>query len=76
MAETSVFNSNGIQVIRLPKPVAFPDYVKKVEIIVLGRSRLVVPAEESWDAWFDGEGVSADFMREHDQPQVQRRDSF
>jgi antitoxin VapB len=76
MAKASVFKSNKSQAIRLPKPVAFPDAVKSVEIIVHGRSRLVVPAGEGWDTWFNGEGVSDDFMEERDQPPAQRRDSF
>jgi antitoxin VapB len=76
MTKASVFKSNKSQAIRLPKPVAFPDAVKSVEIIVHGRSRLLVPAGEGWDSWFDGEGVSDDFMVERDQPSGQRRDDF
>ncbi len=29
--------------------------VKKVEIIAIGRTRIITPAGESWDSWFDGE---------------------
>jgi antitoxin VapB len=28
-----------------------------------------VPAGESWDSWFDGDGPSDDFMLERDQPE-------
>jgi len=76
MAESTVFKSNKTQAIRLPKPVAMPDSVKKVTIIKLGRARLITPAGEAWDSWFDGESVSADFMQERDQPEVQERDKF
>ena len=76
MTKANVFKINKSQAIRLPKPVAFPDAVKQVEIIVHGRSRVVVPAGEAWDAWFDGEGVSDDFMEERDQPSMQRRKSL
>jgi len=48
----------------LPKPVALPDSVKKIDIVVLGNSRLIATAGESWYSWFDGPGVSDDFMRE------------
>ena len=48
----------------------------KVEIIAIGRTRIITPAGESWDSWFDGENVSADFMDIRDQPAMQERESF
>ena len=71
MEQSTVFKSNKSQAIRLPKPVALPESVKKVDIVVLGKSRLISPAGESWDSWFDGIGVSDDFMLERDQPMQQ-----
>jgi antitoxin VapB len=56
--------------------VAFPEGVKKVDIIPMGHARLVVPVGSSWDSWFEGEGVSDDFMSERDQPADQQRDEF
>jgi len=51
--------------VRLPKPVALPESITDVEIIAIGNTRLIVPAGESWDAWFDDEdGVTDDFMQE------------
>lgn len=76
MERASVFKSNKSQAVRLPKPVALPDDVKKVDIIPLGRARLIVPAGEAWDSWFDGEGVSDDFMSEREQPEDQERVSL
>lgn len=76
MESASVFKSNKSQAIRLPKPVALPESVKKVEIIVLGRARLIVPAGEAWDSWFEGEPVSSDFMETRDQPKDQEREAF
>ena len=76
MAEGSVFRSNRSQAVRLPKSVAFPDEVKKVDVIVLGNARLLAPAGEAWITWFDGPGVSEDFMRERDQPADQERSSL
>jgi len=76
MRQSTVFKSNKSQAIRLPKPVALPESVKKVDIITIGNTRLIAPAGEGWDSWFDGEGVSDDFMSERDQPRQQGRDNF
>lgn len=76
MERAGVFVSNKSQAVRLPKAVALPESVKQVDIIVLGRARLIVPAGEVWDSWFEGEGVSDDFMNERDQPEHQERESF
>ena len=75
MERSTVFKSHKSQAVRLPKPVAFPDTVKRVDIIPLGRGRLLVPADEAWDSWFDGEGVTGDFMDEREQPSTQERAS-
>lgn len=68
MERTGIFKSNNSQALQLPKSVAYPDSVKKVDIVMLGRARIITPAGESWDAWFDGEGVSDDFMARREQP--------
>lgn len=74
--ETSVFLSNRSQAVRLPKAVALPEHVKRVEVIAVGRTRIITPAGESWDEWFDGNNASADFMDNREQPSVQERESF
>jgi antitoxin VapB len=74
MERARVFKSNKSQAVRLPKAVALPDSVTLVDVIALGRARLLVPAGEAWDSWFEGEGVSADFMSDRDQPPAQGRD--
>ena len=76
MESSTVFKSNKSQAVRLPKPVALPDSVKKVNIIKLGRARLITPAGEGWDSWFAGKGVSADFMTDRDQPEAQQREDL
>ena len=76
MAKSSVFMKNTSQAVRLPKPVALPESVKKVDIVKVGRARVITPAGESWDVWFDREGVSEDFMPERDQPADQERESL
>ncbi|MDQ2077486.1 type II toxin-antitoxin system VapB family antitoxin [Marinimicrobium sp. ABcell2] len=74
MEQSKLFKSNQSQAVRLPKPVALPATVKKVDIIALGRSRLIAPAGEAWESWFEADGVNADFMPEREQPQDQERD--
>lgn len=73
---TTLFLSNRTQAVRLPKAVSFPEGVKEVEVIAIGKSRLITPAGESWDSWFDGEYVSADFMSSREQPAEQEREGF
>lgn len=74
--ETTVFLSNRSQAVRLPKAVALPDDVKHVEIVAVGRTRIISPAGESWDAWFDGDVVTTDFMSTREQPETQVREDF
>ena len=76
MAKSTVFMNNKSQAVRLPKPVALPKSVKKVDIVKAGRARVITPAGESWDAWFDREGVSEEFMLEREQPGDQERESL
>ena len=74
VAQSTIFKSNKSQAVRLPKPVALPDGIRKVEIIKLGRARLIVPAGESWDVWFERKGASEDFLSDREQPEHQERE--
>lgn len=74
--QASIFKSNQSQAVRLPKVVAFPEDVKKVEVIVQGDSRLLVPVEQVWDTWFDNVDMPEDFMVDREQPAMQERESF
>lgn len=77
MERANLFKSNKSQAVRLPKGVAYPESVKQVDIVAIGRTRLIAPAGESWDAWFDDAGVSQDFMAHRDQPPAgQRREAL
>jgi len=76
MAKTRLFKSNKTQAVRLPKSVAFDPGVEEVEILVVGESRIITPANRSWAAWFTGETVSGDFMVQREQPEPQERDTF
>ena len=76
MEQGAVFQSNRSQAVRLPKAAALPEDVKRVDIVVVGRTRILTPAGESWDSWFDSEGVTADFMTQREQPSDQEREAF
>jgi antitoxin VapB len=74
--KTKIFKSNRSQAVRLPMEVAFPESVKDVEITAIGNKRLIAPAGQSWDEWFNAPGVSKDFMTERKQPEDQRRETL
>jgi antitoxin VapB len=76
MEQSTLFKSNRSQAVRLPKAVALPEDVKRVDVIAIGRTRIITPAGESWDSWFEGDGVSDDFMCDREQPADQFRESF
>lgn len=73
---TKIFKSNKSQAVRLPKAVELPESVTEVSIVAIGNKRIITPATESWDDWFDNPQVSADFMEEREQPADQLRDSL
>ena len=76
MEKASVFKSNRSQAVRLPKSVALPDDVKRVDVVAVGRTRIITPEGTSWDEWFEGDRVSDDFMVERDQPAEELREGF
>lgn len=76
VTHTTIFKTNRSQAVRLPKADAFPDNIKPVEVIAVGRKRIIVPAGESWDDWFEGPSVSQDFMEDREQPKGQDREVF
>jgi len=66
MTSSTVFTtSNRSQAVRLPTPVAFPEDVHQVDILKIGRSRVIVPKGRRRDDLFlSGPPVSEDFMSE------------
>ena len=72
-ARTRLFRNNKSQAVRLPKAVELPESVSEVAI---GNKRIITPAEESWDEWFDNPQASEDFMIERDQPEDQHREQL
>ena len=72
--KTRIFKSNRSQAVRLPQNVAMPESVKDVEIIKAGNKRIIMPAGQSWEDWFNTPGVSGDFMESREQPEDQNRE--
>ncbi|WP_455923722.1 AbrB/MazE/SpoVT family DNA-binding domain-containing protein [Pseudomonas putida] len=68
MDQDAVFQRSRSQDVRLSKAVALPTDVSRA----VGHARMV----ESWDSWFDGEGVMDDSMVLRDQPGQQERERF
>jgi antitoxin VapB len=75
MTTSTVFTSNRSQAVRLPKAVAFPADVHQVDILKIGRGRLIVPQGKRWEDLFRaGPRASDDFMVEREQPQTEERE--
>jgi len=75
MTSSTVFISNRSQAVRLPKAVAFPDDVHQVDILKIGRSRVIVPKGRRWDDLFvSGPRVSDDFLSDRVQPAAEERE--
>lgn len=74
MSRSTVFKSNKTQAVRLPKAVALPDHVKRVDVIAQGSARVIVPAGGSWAEFFAGPRLDDDFLSDRSQPLPQRRD--
>jgi len=77
LTSSTVFTSNRSQAVRLPKAVAFPADVHQVDILKIGRSRVIVPRGQRWDDLFaNGPRVSEDFLAERAQPEMEAREGF
>ena len=77
MTRSTVFTSNRSQAVRLPKAVAFPADVHQVEIVKVGRSRVISPRGKRWDDLFEsGPRASEDFMSGREQPAAEDRETF
>ena len=73
---STLFTLNKSQAIRIPKKIAFPNHVETVRVVRLGNSIILTPTNESWNSWFEGPGVSEDYMTHREQPQDQEREDF
>ena len=75
MTTATVFLNNRSQAVRLPKAVAFPPGVDKVEVRVEGASRVLTPVVSSWAEWArTRQCVDPDFLADRDQGEWDVRD--
>ena len=72
MVKTALFQTNRSQAVRLAKDVAFPPGVHEVSVLRDGNRRVIVPANATWDDFFDAPGIDI----EREQPPVQEREAF
>lgn len=74
MSRSTVFTLNRSQAVRLPKAVAFPDDVRDVEVIVVGKSRVITPVGQRWTDFFEnGPFATDDFdVGPRDEPPQER----
>ncbi len=77
MSTGSVFVNNRTQAVRLPADARFPDWVKQVNVRVVGKDRVLSPVESSWDSFFlSDDQVSDDFMEERAPLEQSEREAF
>jgi len=77
VTSSRVFTSNRAQAAPVPKAVAFADDVKRVDILKVGHSRIILPQGRWWDDFFDNSPRGGeDFMMDRVQPMAEERDSF
>lgn len=69
----ALFRSNRNQAVRIPKDMEFPEGVSEVVIRKVGKQIILVPANASWDDFFDEPGID---LGPRDQPPPQERDFF
>lgn len=65
MATGTVFVNNRTQSVRLPSEVRLPEGVKRVNVRVVGKDRIISPISETWDSFFAIDNTlvaSDDFM--------------
>ncbi len=77
METGTVFVTNRTQAVRLPAGTRFPDSVKKVQVRVVGKERILCPVDSSWDSFFLGDNnVTDDFLSERASQEQADRDAL
>jgi antitoxin VapB len=77
METGTVFINNRTQAVRLPAGTRFPDSVKKVQVRVVGKERILTPVEAVWDSFFlGGQTVTDDFMAERPEQEQPEREAL
>ena len=77
MSTGTVFENNRTQAVRLPADSRFPDGIKKVNVRIQGKDRIISPVENTWDSFFlDNKAVTDDFMTERASQDQPPREAF
>jgi antitoxin VapB len=77
METGTVFVNNRTQAVRLPAGTRFPDSVKKVQVRVVGKERILSPVDSSWDSFFLGDAiVTDDFLTERASQEQPEREAL
>ena len=75
MTTGTIFLNNRTQAVRLPKAVAFPPGVAKVEVEVVGDTRVLRPVPGSFAEWArTRQCVDPSFLADRDQGEWDERD--
>ncbi len=74
MAIGTIFLNNRTQAVRLPKAVACPPGVQKVEVEVVGDTRVLRPVPGSFAEWYAQLTPHPDFLPDRDQGEWDERD--
>jgi antitoxin VapB len=74
MTRATLFTDHVTQIVRLPKAASFPSDVHQVDVLKIGRSRVIIPQGERWnDVFQNGPRATDDFMTERTQPPMELR---
>lgn len=77
METGTVFVNNRTQAVRLPAGTRFPESVKKVQVRVVGKERVLSPVDSSWDSFFLGDAtVTDDFLSERASQEQPEREAL
>ena len=73
MLTARLFQNNRNQAVRLPRAAEFAGDVQEVSIVMIGRTRIISPVEETWDNWFAQTTADDAKLPEREQPVMQER---
>ncbi len=77
MSTGSIFENNKTQAVRLPAETRFPEGVKRVNVRLNGKDRILSPVENTWDSFFlSDERPSDDFLTERASQEQPERESL
>ena len=68
MLTANIIKTNQQQAIQLSNDVAFPEYIRQVEVIAVGNTRILTPVGERWCVWAQQPSrVSDDCLNDREQ---------